>query len=110
MHPRRPRVVRAREQRRRARRRAGGEAQGRIVVSTPEAADVLAIARRHGVPARQVGAVRAASRTLRIQVGARAIAAPLDGLSDAYHGAIPRIMSGSVAAAAVAEETFTPVP
>jgi phosphoribosylformylglycinamidine synthase len=87
-----------------------GEAQGRVVVSTPEAADVLAIARKHGVPARQIGAVRAASPSLRLTVGGRAIVAPLDRLADAYHGAIPRVMNASVAAVAVAEETFTPVP
>ncbi|HET7456092.1 MAG TPA: phosphoribosylformylglycinamidine synthase subunit PurL [Gemmatimonadaceae bacterium] len=87
-----------------------GEAQGRVVVSTREAADVLAIARRHGVPARHVGAVRAGSPSLRVQVGARSIVAPLERLADAYHGAIPRVMTGAVASVAVAEETFTPVP
>jgi phosphoribosylformylglycinamidine synthase len=87
-----------------------GEAQGRVVVSTAEAADVLAIARRHGVPARQIGAVRAAAPALRITVAGRTIAAPLERLADAYHGAIPRAMNDSVAAVAVAEETFTPVP
>ncbi|MFL5575344.1 MAG: phosphoribosylformylglycinamidine synthase subunit PurL [Gemmatimonadaceae bacterium] len=87
-----------------------GEAQGRVLLSTPEAADVLAIARRHGVPARQVGTVRAASAALRLTVAGRTIAAPLARLSDAYHGAIPRAMNRSVAAVAVAEEPFTPVP
>jgi phosphoribosylformylglycinamidine synthase len=87
-----------------------GEAQGRVVVSTPEAADVLAVARRHGVPARQVGTVRAGSGALRLTVGGRTVAAPLARLSDAYHGAIPRAMNRSVAAVAVAEEPFTPVP
>jgi phosphoribosylformylglycinamidine synthase len=87
-----------------------GEAQGRVVVSSPEAADVLAIARRHGVPARQVGTVRARSGALRVTVGSRSFAAPLERLADAYHGAIPRAMTRSVAAVAVAEETFTPVP
>src|SRR5512132_1836343 len=38
-----------------------GEAQGRVVVSTPDAAAVLAIASRHGVPARAIGEVTAAS-------------------------------------------------
>ena len=84
-----------------------GEAQGRVVVSTPEPADVLAVARRHGVPARQVGTVRASSGALRLSAGGRTVVAPLDRLADAWHGAIPRRMG---VAGAVAAQPSGPVP
>jgi phosphoribosylformylglycinamidine synthase II len=74
-----------------------GEAQGRVVVSTPDEAAVLAIAARHGVPARAIGTVRR-SGVLNVRVGARTIGAPLARLSDAYHEAIPRIMQRSASA------------
>jgi phosphoribosylformylglycinamidine synthase subunit PurL len=87
-----------------------GEAQGRVVVSTPRPADVLAEAAGHRVPARRIGTVRVASATLRIGVGDRTLLdAPLARLATAYHGAIPRAMEHSVATAAVAEEPFRPV-
>jgi phosphoribosylformylglycinamidine synthase subunit PurL len=86
-----------------------GEAQGRVIVSTPRAADVLATAARHGVPARRIGTVRAASGSLRIGIGDRTVEAPLARLATAYHDAIPRSMERSVATAAVAEEPFRPV-
>ena len=81
-----------------------GEAQGRVVVGTRVPARVLEIAARHGVPAREVGRVRASSETLRIVVGQRVIEAPLDRLAAAYHDAIPTIMSGTAAEAAVLEQ------
>jgi len=89
-----------------------GEAQGRVVLSTGEPDRVIAIAQRLGVHARRVGTVRggARGRSLRITVGARVIDAPLDRLAAAYHDAIPQTMARSVAAVAVAEEPFTPVP
>ena len=69
-----------------------GEAQGRAIISTSAATDVLAIALRHGVPAQVIGTVQPARHGLRIVVGDRTIDIPLDGLSDAYHEAIPRAM------------------
>ena len=69
-----------------------GEAQGRAIVSTSTAAEVLAIAMRHGVPAQTIGTVQPASQGLHIVVGDRTIDIPLGGLSDAYHEAIPRAM------------------
>jgi phosphoribosylformylglycinamidine synthase len=87
-----------------------GEAQGRVVVSAPEPQAVIETARRHGVPARQIGAVRRQSTVLRVQVGGQHFDAPLAGLSEAYHEAIPRIMNRSPALAAVADEPFRPVP
>jgi phosphoribosylformylglycinamidine synthase len=78
-----------------------GEAQGRVVVSTPDEAAVRAIAKRHGVPARVIGTVRE-SGVLNITVGARSFAAPLARLADAFHEAIPRIMQRSASAQDVA--------
>ena len=80
-----------------------GETQGRVVVSTPDPAAVIAIAKRHGVPARQVGRVRAASRVLRLTIGARTVEAKLARLAAAYHGAIPSIMKRSSPAVVAAE-------
>ena len=88
-----------------------GEAQGRVVVSTSQVAELLAVARRHGVPAREIGRVDTSSESLRIRIGGRMIDAPLARLAEAYHEAIPRIMARSVATiAAAAEDTLmTPV-
>ena len=79
-----------------------GEAQGRVVASTTRTADVLAIAKRHGVPARAIGTVVASSDALSMQLGARRIVAPLDRLARAWHDAIPSIMSRSPGATTVA--------
>lgn len=74
-----------------------GEAQGRAIISTSVPAEVMAIAVRHGVPARVIGTVQPSHHGLRIVVGDRTIDIPLDGLSDAYHEAIPRAMRRSPA-------------
>jgi len=79
-----------------------GETQGRIVLSTPDAAAVLAIAARHGVPAHDIGRVRAESGLLEITVGPRRIVAEVTRLARAYHDAIPSIMSQPASAAATA--------
>ena len=73
-----------------------GEAQGRIIVSTPVAAQIIGIAKKHGVPAREIGTVRDHQR-LTIKAGARTLDAPLSKLADAYHEAIPRRMMRSAA-------------
>ena len=69
-----------------------GEAQGRVIVSTPDALDVLAIARRHGVPATTIGTVRTGHGSLDISIGERQHRMPVSQLAEAYHEAIPRIM------------------
>jgi phosphoribosylformylglycinamidine synthase len=81
-----------------------GEAQGRVIVGTNAPERVLAIARTRGVPAREIGRVRATSASLRIRVGARVIDAPLSRLADAYHESIPALMRRSPAEAAVLEQ------
>ena len=80
-----------------------GEAQGRVVISTPDPQRVLAIAREHGVSARQIGRVQAEPAELVIALDGTAIRAPLVRLAEIYHGAIPARMAGSAAAAPVME-------
>jgi phosphoribosylformylglycinamidine (FGAM) synthase-like enzyme len=79
-----------------------GEAQGRVLVSTPDAAAVLAIAAKHGVKATTIGTVRASGGFLNVKVGARKFRAPVSQLADAYHESIPRIMQRSASAQDVA--------
>ncbi|MBA2686193.1 MAG: phosphoribosylformylglycinamidine synthase subunit PurL [Gemmatimonadaceae bacterium] len=81
-----------------------GEAQARIIVSTPESATVLDLARKHGVPARVIGRVRGRAEGFTIRVGERVIRTPLDRLARAYHDAIPNIMNASIAELAVLEQ------
>ncbi|MGI8496382.1 MAG: phosphoribosylformylglycinamidine synthase subunit PurL [Gemmatimonadaceae bacterium] len=81
-----------------------GEAQGRIVVGTPDPAPLLALARRHGVPARAIGRVREKATTLTIRWAKGEIVAPLARLASAFHDAIPAIMGGEPAEAAILEQ------
>ncbi|MFN8572574.1 MAG: phosphoribosylformylglycinamidine synthase subunit PurL [Gemmatimonadaceae bacterium] len=80
-----------------------GEAQGRVVLSTGNAERVLAIARRHGVPAMVIGRVQSAGDGLRLRVGAFVAHSDIASLSDAYHESIPRIMT-RVASATMDDE------
>jgi phosphoribosylformylglycinamidine synthase len=70
-----------------------GEAQGRVIVSTPDPAAVLAIAGRHGVPAAEIGTVGEVDGSLVITVGDRRFESSVGRLMVAYHGAIPAMMS-----------------
>lgn len=79
-----------------------GEAQGRVVLSTPRPLELLAVAERFGVPARAIGHVRAGSASLEIVVGARHVVAPVSRLARAYHDAIPDLMSRAAAATTAA--------
>jgi phosphoribosylformylglycinamidine synthase II len=81
-----------------------GEAQARIIVSTPESPTVLDLARKYGVPARVIGQVRAREEGLTIRIGERVLRAPLERLARAYHDAIPGIMNASIAEVAVLEQ------
>ncbi|MDB4880738.1 MAG: Phosphoribosylformylglycinamidine synthase 2 [Gemmatimonadetes bacterium] len=74
-----------------------GEAQGRVLVSTPDPAAVLAAAARHGVPGATIGAVRAGGM-LEVKVGSRTVGASVARLADAWHEAIPRIMQRGASA------------
>ncbi|HEX6600642.1 MAG TPA: phosphoribosylformylglycinamidine synthase subunit PurL [Gemmatimonadaceae bacterium] len=86
-----------------------GEAQGRVIVSTPDALNVLSIARRHGVPATTIGTVHAASGSLDVTIGDRELHFPVARLAEAYHEAIPRIMqrSASTQDVALASDSVT---
>jgi phosphoribosylformylglycinamidine synthase len=79
-----------------------GEAQGRVIVSTPDAAAVHAAAQAHGVRATTIGAVTVATSALTIDVGTRRVQSSVAPLADAYHEAIPRIMSRAASAQDVA--------
>jgi phosphoribosylformylglycinamidine synthase len=81
-----------------------GEGQGRIVVSTADAAAVVRIAKAHGVPARRIGTSRPAGAELRIAVGGATLRAALSDVADVYYGAIPRVMAGSPAVIQATEE------
>jgi len=76
-----------------------GEAQGRIVVSCAPAdvARVLETARRHGVPAAQIGTVGPAGGAFVVEGAGRRIEARAADLAEAYHNAISRIMEQAVA-------------
>jgi phosphoribosylformylglycinamidine synthase II len=79
-----------------------GEAQGRVVVSTPDPAAVLAIAARNGVPARSIGEVTAASAPFTIALGDGTVTVAVSALAESYHEAIPRVMSRTASAQDVA--------
>ncbi len=71
-----------------------GETQGRIVVScAPDDVDeVLGMARNHGVPARVLGAVRAAEQGFRLDAPLGSIRVDTAALSERYFNSIPAIM------------------
>jgi phosphoribosylformylglycinamidine synthase II len=70
-----------------------GEAQGRILVSTASADRVLAIAKRFGVVANTIGRVLGAAERLTISTRMAKLTVSLQEMSDAYHDAIPKLMS-----------------
>ena len=70
-----------------------GETQARFVISTADPAAILTVARRHKVPASQIGTVTHKSDGFRITVGNRKLVADVAALTNAYHDAIPAIMS-----------------
>ena len=70
-----------------------GEAQGRVVVSTPDPLAVVQLAAAHGVPGRAIGIVGESNGDVVIQVGASAWRTPVEQLAESYHEAIPRLMA-----------------
>ena len=60
-----------------------GEAQARVVISTPDPEAVLAIAARHDVPARTIGEVMAASAPFTIVVDGTTLAVAVSALAAA---------------------------
>jgi phosphoribosylformylglycinamidine synthase len=75
-----------------------GEAQGRIVVSTPDPAALREIALRHGVSSTLLGVVGSADDPLEIIAGGNRLIASLPWLDQLYYETIPTIMTQSAAA------------
>jgi phosphoribosylformylglycinamidine synthase len=73
-----------------------GEAQGRIIVTASNLPALLAVAKKHAVPAHLIGSTAPAAAGLTITGAGRGLAATLPELSDAYHGALERAMSRAV--------------
>jgi phosphoribosylformylglycinamidine synthase subunit PurL len=85
-----------------------GEAQGRVVVSTPDPAALREISLRHGVVSSVIGTVRSADDPLEIVTGDQRLTASLPWLDQLYYETIPQIMTQSVAAV-VSAATESPV-
>jgi phosphoribosylformylglycinamidine synthase len=75
-----------------------GEAQGRIVVSTPTPDALLEVAARAGVPARVIGRVTSESEGIEFVIGAVSARSAVAPLAKAFHDTIPGIMDGSAPA------------
>ena len=80
-----------------------GETQGRYVISSSAPIVVEKIAAKHGVPIHAVGIVLDYSEEFSIRLKDQVIRSRVKELSDAWHNAIPSIMSSSVVAPAAAE-------
>ena len=78
------------------------ETQGRVILSTNDAAKVIEIAKKHSVPAQVIGTVRE-SPALEITAGGKTYTAQLSDLEDSYYEAIPRAMSAPAIAAGATE-------
>jgi phosphoribosylformylglycinamidine synthase len=78
-----------------------GEGQGRAIVSTSEAEQVIQVARRHGLPAVRIGTVRASADGIRIVAGTRPIQIAADECARIYHDSIAIRMQAPAGAGAV---------
>jgi phosphoribosylformylglycinamidine synthase len=70
-----------------------GEAQARVVLSTRLPDSTIAVARKHGVPARVIGRVTSLGAPLEITTAGTRLSASLSSLDDEYHESISRIMA-----------------
>jgi phosphoribosylformylglycinamidine synthase subunit PurL len=75
-----------------------GEAQGRVIISTPDPAALREIALRHGVTSTVIGEVASADDPLEIVLRKQRITASLPWLDRLYYETIPDIMTKSTAA------------
>lgn len=80
-----------------------GEAQARVVISTPDPDGIIELADLAGVPAARIGIVLTARDGLTIRLGHTTLASSVEALGNAYHMAIPRIMNSDPATVAVEE-------
>jgi phosphoribosylformylglycinamidine synthase len=85
-----------------------GEAQGRIIVSTPDPDALREIALRHGVRSSIIGQVGSPDAPLDITLAGARLLAPLPWLDRLYFETIPSIMMNSTAAV-VSAATESPV-
>ena len=71
-----------------------GEAQGRIIISCADgnADRVFRIARKRGVPARQIGAVGPVNGSFKMTGAGASIDVPVAKLSEIWREGIPRLM------------------
>jgi phosphoribosylformylglycinamidine synthase len=86
-----------------------GEAHGRVVISSRDDAEVLRIAKEHGVPARVIGRVRPANHGARFTIGTATFNASIERLAAAYHNAIPDIMDGGSPADSAVASAHAPL-
>jgi phosphoribosylformylglycinamidine synthase len=86
-----------------------GEAHGRIVVSTANAAEVLDVASRHGVPAHVIGWVTTADEGASFTMADDSFRAPVDWLARAFHEAIPVAMDGEAPAEHAIAASHAPI-
>jgi phosphoribosylformylglycinamidine synthase len=70
-----------------------GEAQGRIVVSTPDPQALLQIAAQHGLPAHLLGTVGDLHGEVALRVSGRRFSGPVARLAHAFHRSIPDLMA-----------------
>ncbi len=75
-----------------------GEAQGRVVISTPTPDALLEVAARIGVPARVIGRVTSAAEGVEFVIGAVSARSAIEPLAKAFHDTIPGIMDGGAPA------------
>jgi phosphoribosylformylglycinamidine synthase II len=86
-----------------------GEAHGRIIISTTNATEVMSIAAQHGVPARTIGRVVAASEGAAFELAHNSFRAPIAWLARAFHEAIPLAMDGEAPAEHAIAASHAPI-
>ena len=82
-----------------------GESQGRFVVSSGSPEVVERVMSKHGVPVKRIGKVTSADNGFHIRFGNHVIDSDVETLADAWHDAIPAIMSAPAVAAEQAAMT-----
>jgi len=72
-----------------------GESTGRVIVATDAAHEVLALAKRHGVPAREIGVTGGARLVIGPAAGASWIDTAVERLHRAWSDALPRRLAAA---------------
>ena len=86
-----------------------GEAHGRVVVATSKAAEIITVAKQHGVPAFEIGVVTHAADGAAFTLAHDSFRAPIDWLSRAFHEAIPVAMDGETPAEHAIAASHAPI-